>query len=584
MSDQITTIATLPAGYPTLAGVVYAIATTSRNVWGNIAWARMAEASVCLRSSLSERKNTASDDGDSDATVKPVCSKLLKLERVLTGKVTRSARNDAFDKNTDLAEREAAILHLIHTYRLAMLVTSSCEDSIHFRTLLAQAMAAEPGLFEIDATKRNLPLPGTDATTTGSGLLETGASKPALPLTGADAVTTGSRRLETDTDVVTTGSGLLEPGASKQALPLPSIDAVAKGFSLLQTDASKQALPSPNTDNNATNPISVAIDVRCLNSGFEARVKVVEVGLKELGQVTDDCRPPGVNRPANLVLDQVLQYARRPAFSRTVNVQLSASPDALFIDVIFKIIEILFACGIIVGSTGGAWLGLSLCSMFPVRISAGIFSSSFGQVLPDAPIYLPQRDTLPRQIDTARYRFRAAGTVWGRTDSQEEYSIKPTGLSDALRVAAGYTLQLALLFVFQQFKLSIRQALQFGPYQYTRDAVRYIVLVIVPTVLIIDGRRLLKRAASKGLENRRSNIICALIYTGMLCASWTCVLLGQKSFLKPLWKFYLVSKIIQPLAAIGSLALITFDDDKEVKVSREKWFLLWAIGACTIVW
>jgi hypothetical protein len=41
MADQNTTIAQLPAGYATLAGVIYAVAATSPKVWSYIAWTRM---------------------------------------------------------------------------------------------------------------------------------------------------------------------------------------------------------------------------------------------------------------------------------------------------------------------------------------------------------------------------------------------------------------------------------------------------------------------------------------------------------------------------------------------------------------
>jgi hypothetical protein len=499
MSDQITTIATLPAGYPTLAGVVYAIATTSHNVWGNTAWARMAQASIFLRSRLSVPKNTSSNDSASDPIFNSLLSNLLELEGALTRNVTRSARHERFGKSDGLAEREVATLHLLHSYRLAMICTSSCEESTPFRTLLAHAVAIGP----------------------------------------------------------------------------PSLE---KG-------TPKQAVPSPDTDSAAANQDTAAIEVRLLDSGFQANVKFVELGLKDLKEVLAGCSLPAVNPNYDLVPHQFLQYACRPAFSRTVHVQLSASSDALFTEALFKIIEILFACGVILGSTGGAWLGLTLCSIFPVRISAGIFSSSFGQLLPDAPIYVPRHDTPPIQIDTSHYRFRAAGTVWGRAVGQKYYIIRPVGLSDGLRIATGYSIQLALLLVFQQFKLPIRQALEFGPYQFTRDAVRYIILIIVPAVFVIDGRRMLSKwAVSRTKEKNRDNIICAVIYTCMLFACWTCVLLGQKSFLKPIWKFYLVSKIVQPLAAIGSLALMSLNYDTDAKVAREKWLLLWAIGACTIVW
>jgi hypothetical protein len=45
MADQNTTVAALPAGYATLAGVVYAVAASSSKIWAQIAWARMSQIS-----------------------------------------------------------------------------------------------------------------------------------------------------------------------------------------------------------------------------------------------------------------------------------------------------------------------------------------------------------------------------------------------------------------------------------------------------------------------------------------------------------------------------------------------------------
>jgi hypothetical protein len=49
MADQTTTIAALPAGYATLAGVIYAVTATSPRVWSHTAWVKMSRISLQKR-------------------------------------------------------------------------------------------------------------------------------------------------------------------------------------------------------------------------------------------------------------------------------------------------------------------------------------------------------------------------------------------------------------------------------------------------------------------------------------------------------------------------------------------------------
>ena len=70
----------------------------------------------------------------------------------------------------------------------------------------------------------------------------------------------------------------------------------------------------------------------------------------------------------------------------------------------------------------------------------------------------------------------------------------------------------------------------------------------------------------------------------MLSGALACVVLGQKSFMKPIRKFYLVSKIVDPIAAVGSVAVMNVDWQENESLLPETWALLWAMGACTVVW
>ena len=247
---------------------------------------------------------------------------------------------------------------------------------------------------------------------------------------------------------------------------------------------------------------------------------------------------------------------------------------------------LLASLGVILGSTGGAWLALTLGSMFPQRIVAGIYASSYGQVLPKQEMLgqaLPRQDMLGQHL--CKNVWRPAGTIWTvRTDGSTPYCIEPSAVfSDTWRTAVGYWMQYALLVVVQYFKLSLRRALEFGPYSITRDAIRYVLLVVELFTIITCGLTLRKQPQKLGSRRWRS-VIAGTVYLVMLSGALACVVLGQKGFMKPIRKFYLVSKIVDPIAAVGSVAVMNVDWQENESLLPETWALLWAMGACTVVW
>jgi pimeloyl-ACP methyl ester carboxylesterase len=111
------------------------------------------------------------------------------------------------------------------------------------------------------------------------------------------------------------------------------------------------------------------------------------------------------------------------------DVQAAAPYEAVVVEIVYKAIKLMLACAIILGSSGGAWLGLTLGSMFPQRVAAGLFVSSYGQKLSRTQITAQERP----------HAWCPAGTVW--TEGPEPYLVPARGLSDAWRNAIGYVLQ-----------------------------------------------------------------------------------------------------------------------------------------------
>jgi hypothetical protein len=103
---------------------------------------------------------------------------------------------------------------------------------------------------------------------------------------------------------------------------------------------------------------------------------------------------------------------------KEVYAQAAAPWDVLITEVGSKGIEALFAAGVILGSSGGAWLGLTMASIFPQRVAAGLYASSFGQVA--AP------PKIKRPIDRyTEHVFIAAGTLWVNENEEDGYCIRP---------------------------------------------------------------------------------------------------------------------------------------------------------------
>ncbi len=145
-------------------------------------------------------------------------------------------------------------------------------------------------------------------------------------------------------------------------------------------------------------------------------------------------------------------HTRTAQFSKAVFIQAVAPYEAVVVEVVYPAIELMLACAIILGSSGGAWLGLTLGSMFPQRVAAGLFVSSYGQKLSRTQIIIQEKP----------HAWRPAGTVW--TEGPEPYLVPATGLSDTWKNAIGYVLQYAMLAIGQSFRLPIRDALEFVLY------------------------------------------------------------------------------------------------------------------------
>jgi pimeloyl-ACP methyl ester carboxylesterase len=322
-------------------------------------------------------------------------------------------------------------------------------------------------------------------------------------------------------------------------------------------------------------------------------VRTVGLSVREVIEKIDP--KPSLAQVEVLVRATVQQQPSASDRAITLHAQRAATMDVLAVEVAFKAIELLIACGIILGSSGGAWLGLTLASIFPQRVAAGLYVSSVGQV-----VSRNKTSSLQKV-----HQWRPAGSIWVEESKGGEKEITayfpPQGyLSDPWRDALGFTTQYGLLFAVQYFKLRIRSALEFGDYHITRDAIRYIVLVVQVMALVFCGVRIWPKFQKTRIRERRlteegveiddlrhalwRNYIAATVYGVMLAGGLTCVVLGQKDFLKPIWKFYLASKIVDPFVAVGTAAIMMFDKQKDGRVSAEKWVLMWVLGASAIVW
>ena len=478
MADQNTTVAALPAGYATLAGVVYAITASSTKIWGHIAWARMSRVTF----ENGKMGNPLITPGaHADEAKKSRASIRYNFSSV----VTKRIRQLDFDGSDGTAEVVAA-LHLLCSNTKIDVVHNQPRDEVR-----------PPGKGD-----QNYGVSGSEASPTNTPLLNRDNSSPLGDLAFPDIIVKSvPHRGDSRNTVISLTSAMLRRNIKQIA----SVD-------------------------------------YCAKSGF----------------LSDE------------FLVSTLAYTKSDQFPKAVFIQAAAPYEAFMIEIIHKAVELVLACAIILGSSGGAWLGLTLGSMFPQRVAAGLFISSYGQRLSKKQVAEQKR----------LHAWRPAGTVW--TEGPEPYLVPATGLSDVWRDTIGYALQYVMLMVVQYFKLSIRDALDFGPYNQTRDAIRYILLIIQCFALIVCGMNLGKKLKLSLYKPR--TIISGTVYFIMLAAGLTCVILGQKSFLKPVWKFYLVSKIVDPIALVGSIAVMNLDWEGHSRLFAEKWILLWAIGACTVVW
>jgi hypothetical protein len=474
MADQNTTVAQLPAGYATLAGVIYAVAATSPKVWSHIAWTRMSGTFMKRR----QRVDTIKTRQPSNTSSNKRAELQLGLSRAITQQLRRPGLPDS-----SVVVNQIAVMHVI------------CSNTQNGSFLTGRE--GEIGIDDPEAL-RHLRASSTDSS--GNELL------PMSPSTE------------------------IEPGAQ-----FPAIDVYILG-------------PKTSTSTTLVRPVTLTV--------AEVKQEALRVAPHIVG-LTD------------AFMSRCLEQANTDQFVRRVNAQAAAPLKAVVIELAYKAIEILVACGIILGSSGGAWLGLTLASMFPQRIAAGLFVSSYGQVL--------SREKSSSQ--SKPHVWRPVGTVWTEPDAHSYVIPATVFISDHWRDAIGYWLQYLALFVVQRYKLQIRDALHFGPYLITRDAIRYILLVIELFILIICGI-----IVRENFQRSRRNIIAGTVYLATLLMGLTCVILGQKSFLKPVWKFYLTSRIVDPIAAIGSVAAMNVNLQEDGRVPPEKWVLLWAMGACTVVW
>jgi hypothetical protein len=465
MADQNTTVAQLPAGYATLAGVIYAVSASMPQAWSYIAWSRMSAIF-----SEGESVHWLLNKSMSTETSK-------RMQTILSQTITRELRQTNM-KDMSQVVKHVAMLHLL----CASNARSSARSSI--------------------------------------------------------------ARNESSND--------LEARQLRHA----------------SSSSSDSDISPTNTSNGLNNTKFPTIKVFIYGPKSLISETDVSMAVSEVRTIGTSLHIPGLSDP---FLQTTLERTRNTHFERRVNAQAAGTINALVIELVYKAIEMLVACGVILGSSGGAWLGLTLSSMFPQRISAGLYASSYGQVLTREQVVAHVRPHV----------WRGVGTIW--VDSKvDSYTIAPkTRFTDRWRNGVGYWVQYGSLLVVQLYKLEIRDALQFGGYNITRDAIRYILLIIELFLLVVCGVIFWEQLK---IKRSRRDIIAGTVYLVMLCAGLTCVILGQKEFLKPIWKFYLTSKIVDPIAAIGAVAVLHISVPEDGKVSPEKWVLLWAMGACTVVW
>lgn len=278
-------------------------------------------------------------------------------------------------------------------------------------------------------------------------------------------------------------------------------------------------------------------------------------------------------------LSPTIDEAMKTNLPANVYAAQAAGPwDVIMTEIGFKGIEVLFAAGIVLGSSGGAWLALTLASIFPQRVAAGLYASSFGQVLPTRELMATPTDKYEEHV------FIAPGTLWVDPDSDEGYCVRPClrrrWFDDACRNTLGYTLQYGMLYALLWYKHVVRTTLFPDTYRQTVDTVRYVVLVIEPCVLIVSLGRLVFQRKSRLLR------VSLAIYLLMWSLGVVCMVFGQKQ-LDRVWHipFPYIARLVDPIAAVGAVAAVYIRaKDHERGVDTGQWGLVWAMGVCSAVW
>lgn len=194
-------------------------------------------------------------------------------------------------------------------------------------------------------------------------------------------------------------------------------------------------------------------------------------------------------------------------------------PDETCDETAYKAVEVLLAGAVILGSTAGAWLGFTLISISPRRFAAGSFVYSYGQTL---------NGGMGSPGNPLPYPWPPAGTIWAKYADNVAFHVSPqVKMTDGV----GYWVQFWLLMLCRHFKVRVSSALKFGPYVFTREAPRYIVLALEPFFFFMSGYILHQKLRESRSEYSMRNVLAVGVYFIMLSASLAVVVLGQKDFL-----------------------------------------------------
>jgi pimeloyl-ACP methyl ester carboxylesterase len=493
MADQVTTIASFPAGFATLAGLVYAVVATPQQVWSQTCWSKIRLSKSPNRVHPTYGRNSILDDvGPSQtAGLERLCYKFARGVTTSLQGFYRIRRGEEQDKKLRI---QIAVLHLLMWHRrIAAQTTSS---------------SAMPGGANLSSTA-----PGI----TGTGTIGDALELHAMPPTGT-------------------------PPGLEVTVTVNIVD--HRGKAVTEGDC---------------------------------EVSLTQEKLRNLVAQADFNGPINSNIKC-LVIDADVEE-RLP---KVVYAQAAAPWDVLITEIGFKGIEALFAAGIILGSSGGAWLGLTLASIFPQRVAAGLYTSSFGQV------------AVPKKSDESvdlhmEHVFITPGTLW--VDGDTGYCMRPClgwrWFDDTVRNTLGYVMQYILMYLLTWYKMRLRTFFFPEGYRKTVDNVRYVVLVIEPVVLLVWFWRLITQ---RQIDRLRLGLLG--VYIVILATAIVCMIFGQRNFLRTYWhmEFEQVPRLLDPIASAGAVAAMHARGDSDARevdardVTHGQWGLIWAIGVCTAVW